>query len=160
MATGRKAEWVKEIFATDDWIERDYDVPGHDEIRLFVVRSFDIKRVYHHPELAVLYGIEFRRNHEIVSTGRLAAPTRILRTSANKGVAAYVLLYEDRFVRNPILFQLLNSLEILFSPRKQMTLFLVYDKQLQGNAEFSSSPASQILSGAIDSFVSQLPEGK
>ena len=34
----------------------------------------------------------------------------------------YTLLYDGQFVENPIRFQLVNALELLFSRRKPMTL--------------------------------------
>jgi hypothetical protein len=49
--TDRRPEWVMKNFDSSDWIER-RDVSNADRT-LFVVRSFDLKRLYHHPELAI-----------------------------------------------------------------------------------------------------------
>ena len=39
----RRAEWVKETFDSDDWIERRYTGTEGSEVLLFVARSYDLK---------------------------------------------------------------------------------------------------------------------
>ncbi|MGQ0736346.1 MAG: hypothetical protein ACT4QD_22165, partial [Acidobacteriota bacterium] len=56
--TSRSATWGKRRFDSDDWTERTYTRQG-DEVRLTIVRSYDPKTLYHHPELAVAYGTSF-----------------------------------------------------------------------------------------------------
>ena len=52
--TKRSAEWGERRFGSFDWFERQYTSP-RDTVVLTVVRSYDLKALYHHPELAVSY---------------------------------------------------------------------------------------------------------
>ena len=155
--SGRKAAWVKETFDTEDWIERRYQDPNGKSVLLFVARSYDLKRLYHHPEIGLLRGVD------LISTGsqRLSANTDVIihtfRRRVGDGVAVYALLYEENFIENPVVMQLKTSFELLFSPRKPMTLFLVYEEDVPGLAKFESSDAATILLAAIKSFLSQNP---
>jgi len=45
-----------------------------------------------------------------------------------------------------------SSLEMLFSPRKAMTLFLVYEDDLPRGADFGGSGVAHVLVRAIDRF--------
>src|SRR5688572_19597972 len=49
-ASGRGPNWGLNRFGSDDWVERNYS-SGVDEVRLTVIRSADLKALYHHPEL-------------------------------------------------------------------------------------------------------------
>ena len=77
--TGRRAAWVIDNFGTDDFIERRYGA----DVTLFVARSYDPKRLYHHPELGVAYG----RRFDSTSVVQEAAGSR--------PVPIHVLLGED-----------------------------------------------------------------
>ncbi len=55
VATSRSPAWVKNVYESDDFIERRY---GGD-VTLFVARSYDLKALYHHPELAIAHGLSY-----------------------------------------------------------------------------------------------------
>ena len=156
--TNRNATWGKRRFDSDDWIEREYrDIQGRGTVRLTVVRSFDAKSVYHHPELAVSDTTSFvddtiRRFNE-----RPEVPVHVL--TPGPGVSTggmYVLQYEDGFVDDPVWFQIRSAGELLFRRRQPMTLFFVLDSSGPApgpNDELSGS--LRVLFGAIDGFVRQ-----
>ena len=153
--TKRKAQWGKNVFDSEDWIERDYVSRLGDRLRLFAARSYDHKRLYHHPELAILYGIDLEDEGIHRLPGSAEVPVRLLRKRTGNGAAAYTLLYDGHFVTNPIGFQLKTSFQQVFSPRKQLTLLLVFDESLPAHRSLEDSPASRILVGAVESFRNQ-----
>lgn len=156
-ATARKAAWVKNTLESDDWIERIYRVDGQ-EATLFVGRSYDAKRLYHHPELALLRGIETEPAGVARTTARPNVPLHLLRTARDgrEGIGAYALLYDGRFIENPIAFQLRTSAALLVSAPRPMTLFLASD--LSGDlSTLDDAPATRLLLAAIRSFESQRP---
>jgi hypothetical protein len=153
--TERRAGWVRSNFDTDDWIERVYRSGPHD-VTLFVARSFDAKRLYHHPELALLRGLEPAPAGKARAAARPDIPLHVLTTSRDGvgGVAVYALRYEDRFIDRPILFQLRASAALLFSGRKPLTLFMASDRA--GTvARLDEAPATLVLLSAIESFERQ-----
>jgi hypothetical protein len=155
--TDRRAAWVKKTFDSDDWMERRYVNRQGGDVVLFAARSYDLKRLYHHPELAVAYGNDLRE----AGTTRLAAmeevPVHVLRGEApNPGLAIYALMYEDGFVDNPYLFQMRTAWELLFSPRRAMTLLFAHDPTAEPGMALDTAPATQVLLDAIRSFRAQL----
>ncbi len=78
-ATNRPADWGRRRFESQDWTERRY-VSGGDQVVLTVVRSFDLKALYHHPELAVAYGADFEPSR--VQSFEVAAGRARLRARA------------------------------------------------------------------------------
>lgn len=155
--TARRAEWVNATFASDDWIERRYLRTDGEGLLLFVARSFDLKRLYHHPELAVAYGNDLRDEGTARLPGRPQIPIHVLRDDAaqGSGLAVYALLYDGEFVDNPYLFQLETAWRLLFTVRRAMTLFFVHDPGARPAASLAEAPAMRLLVGAIDSFQSQ-----
>ena len=157
-STGRSADWGKRRFESDDWIERAYrEGKGGGAVRLTVVRSFDAKSLYHHPELAITYpqalyvGDEIRRFDQ-----RRDIPVYVLKPQAGEKTAAfYALYYDGRFIENPIAFQIRTAAELLFSRRKPMTLFFVFDRAPDRAGERAS--AVTVLFDAIDSFLGRQP---
>ena len=155
--TGRNATWGARRFDSDDWVERRY-VSAGDDVRLTVVRSFDAKTLYHHPELAVAYGTAFVGLDVRRFEARPEIPVFVL--EPGDGVSAgglYVLHYDGRFVDAPIRFQLRTAGELLFSRRKPMTLFFVYDPSAPPQQDVERSGAVRLLFAAIDSFEQQTP---
>lgn len=153
--TTRADTWGKRRFDSDDWIERTYANP-RDSVRLTVVRSYDPKSVYHHPELAIAYGTSF----EGLETRRLPShpdiPVHVLRRALGvDALAMYVLHYDGRFVDDPVLFQIRTAGELLFTRRKPMTLFFAFDADARQNGEVEQLGATRVLFAAIDSFLSQ-----
>ena len=155
--TDRRAQWVEETYDSVDWIERSYTGADGANVRLFVARSYNLKRLYHHPELGVARGIDLKRSVTLSLPALNDAPVQVLRAQSGRGVAAYALLYDGELIADPIALQVRTSWELIFSARKPMTLFLVYDKQLAPTAPFDASMAARVLTEAIISFGAQGP---
>ncbi len=152
-STNRRANWGDRVASTD-WTERRYGGPAG--VKLFVGRSFDAKKLYHHPELAVDYGPNFSPATTIRLPQRSDVPVYVLRgrgESANHG-ALYALHYGDGYVEDPIRFQLRTSFQSLFSRRQPMTLFFVSADVPSGTA-IESSAAASVLLAAIEAFDAQ-----
>jgi hypothetical protein len=157
--TDRQAAWVKKTLDSDDWIERHYEKPGGGTLTLFVSRSYDLKRLYHHPELAVAYGTDLREGGIETVASLSGVPLHILRGDADAGagvgLAAYALSYGDQFVADPYRFQLQLAGQLVFTARKPMTLFFVLDPTASAKAPVATEPLTRLLAAAIDSFRTQ-----
>jgi hypothetical protein len=153
----RSPTWGMRRFETDDWVEREYvDGSGRERLRLTVVRTYDAKSVYHHPELAVTYGTSFHDEEIRRFDSRPEIPVHVLKPGP--GVEAeglYVLHYDSRFVENPILFQIRLAGELLFTRRKPMTLFFVFDPQGRDPQQIENSASLKLLLSAVDAYVSR-----
>lgn len=150
--TDRRAQWVEARFEATDWFERTYRV-GTDAVRVFAARSYDPKRLYHHPELAILRGFETVAGGVGRLPDRPDVPVHLLAISRDgrRGLAAYVLLYDGRYVEHPLLFQIRTGADLLFSGRKAMTLIMASD--LRGSAASpEKAPSLSVLGAAIDAF--------
>ncbi len=79
--SSRDAGWGKRRFESDDWFERRY-LSGADEVLLTVLRSYDLKRLYHHPELDVAYGAGYLSEEIVELDGAKGVPVHLLRASA------------------------------------------------------------------------------
>ena len=149
--TDRSATWGKRRFESDDWIERHY-TKGGDTVRLTVVRSYDPKSLYHHPELAISYGEQFSGEEIARLSNRDELPVHMLvPEEQEETAAAYVLHYGDRFIDNPIVFQIQTAGELLVSRRRPMTIFF-------GIANSANRKAlMEVLLAAVDDFLAQQP---
>lgn len=154
--TRRRPEWVKDVYDSEDWIERIYTDRDGSEVKLFVARSYNLKRLYHHPELGVLYGKDLSRPTTVNTPVTGSVPVHVLRANTGKGVAVYALLYDEEFVADPISLQLRSALKQLVSARKPMTLFLAYDPKAAPDARLDQADVVRILGDAIHSFLSQI----
>lgn len=146
--TGRPASVVRDTFGATDFVERQY---GPD-LLLFVARSYDAKRLYHHPELAVAYGDAYDRARIVQRPDRPDVPIHVLEGHQDR-LSVYALHYQDEFIADPIRFQLRNALTLLARPRALTTLFFVRARGVAG-ADVRS-PAEDLLQAAIDAFLSQ-----
>ena len=158
--TGRKASWAEEELGAHDFIERRYRTET-EEIQLFVARSFDAKRLYHHPELAILRGTGTAPAGLTTLPGRPDVPIHLLTTSrqGRRGIAVYALSYDNTYVKDPILFQLRIAGPLLFSGRRAMTLFLASD--LSGSIDrLEAAPSTTLLTAAIEAFELQARAGQ
>jgi hypothetical protein len=151
----RNSRWGEDVFDSEDWIERTYKKAGSQDIRLFVARSYDHKRLYHHPELALSYGKVLKSDGIVVLSGRLEIPVRLLRGEADSELVAYTLLYGDEFVEDPIAHQISDSFYLLTSARKPMTLFYTSARMRSSMQKFDESAVASVLRAAIESFVDQ-----
>lgn len=153
--TERRAAWVQNRFDTDDWIERTYG-KGGTAVTLFAARSFDAKRLYHHPELAILRGMGTTPRGVAHAAARPDVPLHVieLERDGRRGVAVYALMYDGRFLDNPVLFQLRTSVELLVSGRRPLTLIMA--SALEGTRDrLDEAPATRVLLAAIASFEAQ-----
>jgi hypothetical protein len=156
--TRRSAERVRETFASDDWIEREYVDGAGASVRLFVARSYDAKKLYHHPEIGVVRGTELERTKSrTLRVGNEDVPLKVLDASDGSGVVAYALLYDNRFVSDALRFQLVSSLELLVSGRKAMTLFLAFDPAADVSKPLETSAVARVIGDAVAAFRAQAP---
>jgi len=155
-STNRKAPWVKKIFDSDDWFERVYHDSIGSTVRLFVARSYDHKRLYHHPELALSYGQDIKSGGIVfLQLDQHKIPVHTLRSVAGEIVAAYVLHYDGAFIENPIAHQMFDSLNLLVSGRKSLTLFYLSDHDGEGVGGVIERPVVMVLLDAISDFIDQ-----
>jgi hypothetical protein len=147
-----KDPWVKSLFDSEDWIERIYKNSKGEKVRLFVARSYDYKRLYHHPELALSHGVNLREEGITNLPGDPEIPTHVLRNSSGRGFVAYVLLHEGKFIQNPVSHQIKETFTQLFRSRKAMTLFYVSDTTSPVSDKFNKTSTASILVAAIQSF--------
>ena len=157
--SARSPGWGGQRFDSVDWVEREY-TSGADRIRLTVVRSYDLKALYHHPELAVAYGPTFGNTFDRYEVrtfpGRPEVPVHVLHPAPGRdGMALYALHYDSGFVAEPIAFQLRTAAELLFTPRRAMTLIFAHDLQVPAGARVDELPSVKLLFEAIDRFVDQ-----
>ncbi|NOR69133.1 MAG: hypothetical protein GQ532_05470 [Methylomarinum sp.] len=151
----RNSQWGKDIFGSEDWFERNYQDKLHNKVRLFVARSYDHKRLYHHPELALSYGHSLNTMETLNLPNHPEIPVHILNKDDGSMRIAYILLYGNNFIDDPILHQLSDSIRLLMSPRKPMTLFYASQIGSLTNEPLNQSPIISILSLAIKNFQSQ-----
>lgn len=149
--TGRPAEWAVKRFDSDDFLQQTYYGRA---VMLTVVRSFDPKRLYHHPELATAYPDEYAPATIARVPEAPALPIHLLTgENASRDLRSmYVLVYDGRYVENPISFQLRTSLELLVSRRKPMTLVFVREAGLQPGVPLEGSRGLQVLLAAVRSL--------
>ena len=150
--TERRAAWVLDRLDSRDWIERTYQNGGLNVV-LFAGRSYDAKRLYHHPELALLRGFETVPAGIARTSDHPEIPLHLVTTTQNgrSGLAVYALLYDGRFIEDPVWFQLRTSASLLVSPPKPMTIFLA--NALAGSTDnVGAAPATRLVLAAIDSF--------
>ena len=153
--SSRDAGWGKRRFESDDWFERRY-LSGADEVLLTVLRSYDLKRLYHHPELDVAYGGGYLTEEIVEIPGAEGVPVHLLRTSAEtNGTALYALHYDGEFVSSPLWLQVRIAGELLFSGRKPMTLLFARDVQGNKGTEPGSYPSARVLVPVIHQFAAQ-----
>ena len=151
----RNAQWGKDIFDSEDWFERDYFDTQRTKVRLFVARSYDHKRLYHHPELALSYGQSLTGKSISNLPGHPEIPVYILSNDDKSKLIAYTLLYDNEFIKNPIMHQLSDSARLLLNARKPMTLFYASQSGPPSKTQFEKSSTASLLLLAIQSFRSQ-----
>ena len=158
--TKRSADWGQRRFESFDWFEREYTSP-QGSVVLTVVRSYDLKALYHHPELAVAYHFA---NFSTAGTGTIAGhpemPVHILSNDQAGPAGLYVLHYDGRFITDPIGFQIRAAGELLFTGRKAMTLLFVRDDAVPAGVSPLKLPAAQLLLDAVRHFVEPTTAGR
>ena len=151
--SGRNATWGQRRFDSHDWTERTYR-SSTDEVRLTVIRSYDAKALYHHPELAVTNGPSFVKTEVRRFSQQPDVPVHVLYTDETDGMLAmYALHHGTTFVQDPIRFQLRTAGELMFSGRKAMTLFFLTDEHASNSGNIEKLPSLGMFFAAIDRFV-------
>jgi hypothetical protein len=150
--TRHKDSWAKSLFDSEDWIERIYKNDKGEEVRLFAARSYDYKRLYHHPELALSYRSNLKKEGVVMLSGDPEIPVFLLRDKRGYGVVAYALLHKRKLIKDPILYQINEVISQLFLPKRAMTLFYVSDKNSPASDKFNKTFSASILAAAIKSF--------
>jgi hypothetical protein len=145
----RSVAWARRELASTDFLERRY---GPD-VTLFAARSYDAKRLYHHPELAIAHGEDYQQKRVVRPQARPSVPLHVL-TGPGR-TAAYAVFYGDEFIEDPIRFQLKSALALVFRPTRLTTLLLVRAPRSYPVDNFESSPLMTVLIAAVDSFVAQ-----
>ncbi len=151
----RNKRWGEDVFDSKDWVERIYERSGTPKVRLFVARSYDHKRLYHHPELALSYGRNLKDDGLVLLRGEFDIPVHLLRGRESSELIAYALLYDGQYIEDPISHQIRDAFSLLFRPRKAMTLFYVSISNALRNEDIRASPSASVLLAAIQSFRSQ-----
>jgi hypothetical protein len=151
--SGNDADWGRRHFESEDWFDRVYS-SGPNQVRLTVVRSYDLKRLYHHPENDVARGAGLAVHELIALPGLVDVPVHLLQTDdRERGSAMYALHYGDGFVADPLWFQVSLAGELLFSGRRPMTLLFAHDVRGDKGPDPQTYPSATVLRAAIRSFV-------
>lgn len=142
----RSANWGQRRFGTDEWFDRWYG--AGQRLRLTVVRTYDAKTVYHHPELAISYP-EASLGRAAVEKLPSGEPVFVLRgIDESRDLVAYALLADEGFVENPYVFQVTSAMKMLVGGRRPMTLVYVQDREPPAG-EFARQPAARVLAAAL-----------
>jgi hypothetical protein len=151
-ATDRSADWGQRRFESYDWFERKYS-DGKDTVVLTVIRSYDLKALYHHPELAVAYHFANFTDAAVRRfPDRPDMPVHVLSNDDAGPTGLYLLYYDGRFIEDPIRFQIRTAGELLIGGRKPMTLFFVRDDEAPSGANPLTLPAARLLLSAVQAF--------
>jgi len=155
-ATSRSPQSMKKNFDSLDWIERRYLQKSGQALRLFVARSYDHKRLFHHPEIALVRGVDLEDLGITRIPGASEISFRLLRASnaSSRDLVVYSLLHDQRFVEDPFRFLVQTAWSALFQRRKAMTLFFVYDPEAP-ETSLAEAPAVRLLMEAIRDFRAQ-----
>jgi len=157
-APGRhEADWVAAHFAANDFVERTYRA-GTQELELFAARTYDAKKLFHFPELALTYGrsATAERREELDVLGH-AVPVRVLEFRKRNAVRLSVsaLFYGRRPVRDPVPF-LFRTLPALFvGQREPMTLIYVQGEAHPDDQEALLGELEELLAKSAAAFLDQ-----
>lgn len=134
----RHATWAKDAFDADVWLERRYDLSSG-PVTVFLVRGYDLKKIYHHPEIAVLRG----RSLERARTGEIEGePVYVLRNLTDGESMVYALIYDGDWVGSPLRLQVYSALTSLWRGRRPVTLVAVYGDVLGERGDVLQVPAT------------------
>lgn len=153
----RPSTWTKPQFRSTDAFERLYMDGAGRSARLVVIRSYDIKTVYHHPENAVAYGMGYESAEVVRLPALPAVPIHVLRKEfPDPAVALYALHYDQGFIEDPYAFQVRLAWTQVFRVRKPATLLFARGEGRDLDPLDASLPA-KVLVAAINAFVAPSP---
>jgi len=150
-----QSDWAAAHFAAQDFVERKYRV-GAQELELFAARTYDAKKLFHFPELALTYGrsVTAERREEL-DVADETVPVRVLefrnRTTVRLSVSA--LFYGKQPVRDPMPF-LFRTLPALFvGQREPMTLIYVQGEAHADDQAALSKEIEELLARSAAAFL-------
>lgn len=139
----RKAAWVRDTFGAEDFATR-----RSGALELFAARSWDGKRLFHFPELALTYGFTATTARDVPGE----PPVRVLEFDeggAHVRVAAYALFYGRRAVARPIPFHLSILPKLFVGRREPMTLLYVQGEAPRGRERLLEDDVRALLARAV-----------
>jgi hypothetical protein len=149
-AGSRNAGWGQRHFGSTDWFSRQYVSPTA-TVTLTAVRAYDLKTLYHHPELAVAYDTPFSAYRVGPLAGHPDVPVHVL-SDGRGAIGLYVLLYDNAYVSDPLWFQLRTAGALLVGGRRPMTLLFARQTGVRPGSDPGASDAATILFAALDAF--------
>ena len=130
VATTTPPVWMPDTFSEDSWAEKTYDVSGVGKVTLVVARGYDLKKLYHHPEIGVLRGRSFEPARRATLAG--GEPVYVLvNRSDERESAVYALVYDNAWVGNPYLLQMSSAFTSIWARRRPLTLVFVHGPVLK-----------------------------
>ena len=139
--TERRASTIKKEFGSEDWVERQYMDAAGQSVVVLAVRAYDMKRLYHHPELAISE-VKYERQ-SLVQVPTPEGPVDVHVLHADSAMAAYVLSYKGRTVGNPYLFQLQVAPELLLLGQRPLTMVFAEGQAPPEGVDLASSTVVQ-----------------
>ena len=88
--------------------------------------------------------------------GERQIPVHLLRNNNGRGLVAYVLLSDGKYIDRPVVHQIQESLKQLVSASRPMTIFYVSDTSSPAGVDFNQTSAAVVLGAAIDRFNSDI----
>ena len=142
-------------------LERRY-VSGDDDVVVTVVRLYNLKTLYHHPELAcaVRHGFRSIRGQTLRRNDR-TFPFTCCRPASDVTPLAYVRAATMASASSsiPSGFNSETAGQLLFSPRRPMTLFFAHDAVTAADPTDSANvEAVSLLFEAIDRYSASRPD--
>lgn len=138
----RTAGSIEDLFGAKDFATRQYGA-----IELFAARTYDGKKLFHFPELALSYG-------RVATAARDVEGARVIEFAREDGVhvAAYALLYGRRPVAQPIRFYLSILPELFVGRREPMTLVYVQGDAAPGGEKALEGELKDLLARAVEAL--------
>ena len=143
------------MFNSEDWFERIYQNKENVKVRLFIARSFDLKALYHHPELALSYAQDLSNKSISTLPKQAKIPVHILKNDDNSIIVVYVLMHNDTYIKDPIKYQLSESFRLLISQKKPMTLLYTSQTAQPSHSKLNLKTSTTLLTLTIQAFRSQ-----
>ena len=151
---GKHAEnpaWALENYGSDDSVSRRYA-----GMEFFAARTYDAKRLFHYPELALTYGHAANTRHSTTIETHVGTTTvQLIDFESSRGnhVAAYVLFYGRRSVDEPYSFMVGVLPELFAGGREPATLIYV---QASARKDESKAQLKKRLLGLLDATCAAL----
>lgn len=149
--TRRKATSIKREFASEDWVERAYATGADHPITVLAVRSYDMKRLYHHPELAVSER-EYQSARRVQVQGPHGPVDVHVLPGMPDSLAAYALIYRGHTIASPYVFQLRVAPELLLTGQRPLTLVFAEDPAGSAADALEQSPVVRAVVAAVSAL--------